>query len=104
MPACGVVAKPVKAPPAHNDPSGATARARTAPFALGFHTVAAPVVASSPAMWLRAFPPIEPKLPPPAYTVEPKAARARTRLSAFGSQPVAAPVVTLTAAMWFRLW
>src|SRR5437870_2360024 len=57
----------------------------TSLLAFGFQVVAAPVVASSAAIPLRASPPMLVK-PPPAYTVEPLTARASTKLFALGLQ------------------
>ena len=62
-----------------------TAKARTVSFALGFHVVAAPVVASRAAINLRVCPPIRMKSPP-AYIVMLDTAKTRTVLLALGFQ------------------
>src|SRR5262249_39807871 len=69
--------------------------------ALGFQSVAAPVMRSSAAIQLRGLPPMLRKRPP-AYTVLPLTASAMTLPPAFGFQAVGCPVAASSAAMPLR--
>src|SRR4029077_18564117 len=79
-----------------------TASARTSLFALGFHAVASPLVASSAAMLLRGCPPTLVNTPP-TYTVLPDTASTRTAAKnsvlVLGFQPSSVPSARMCARL-----